>query len=139
MRSLSILVVDDEKNQRETLAQILRDQNFQVVTAADGPQAIGLLKETCFDVILSDFRMPGGSGVDVAKKAIELCPQSVTLIMTAYADVQSVIEAMRAGVVDYLLKPLNVDSLIRKIDILQDRRDLQREVTELRAELNRSL
>lgn len=139
MRSLSILVVDDEKNQRETLAQILRDQNFQVVTAADCPQAIQLLHETSFDVVLSDFRMPGGTGVDVAKKAIELCPQGVTLIMTAYADVQSVIEAMRAGVVDYLLKPLNVDSLLRKIAIFQDRRDLQREVTFLRAEINRSL
>lgn len=139
MRSLSILVVDDEKNQRETLAQILRDQNFQVVTASDSQQAIDLLKESAFDVILSDFRMPGGSGVDVAKKAMELCPQSVTLIMTAYADVTSVIEAMRAGVIDYLLKPLNVDSLLRKIEILQERRDLQREVTFLRSEINRSL
>src|ERR1022692_4537169 len=129
MRNLSILVVDDENNQRETLAQILRDQNFQVVTASDSQQAIDLLKETPFDVILSDFRMPGGSGVDVAKKAMELCPQSVTLIMTAYADVQSVIEAMRAGFIDYLLKLLNVDSLLRKIEILQERRDLQREVT----------
>jgi len=138
-RVLSILVVDDEKNQRETLAQILRDQNFQVVTASDSQQAIDILKESPFDVILSDFRMPAGSGVDVAKKAMELCPQSVTMIMTAYADVQSVIEAMRAGVIDYLLKPLNVDSLLRKIQILQERRDLQREVTFLRAEINRSL
>jgi two-component system response regulator PilR (NtrC family) len=139
MRNLSILVVDDEKNQRETLAQILRDQNFQVVTAEDCPQAIDLLKDTPFDIVLSDFRMPGGSGLEVAKKALELCPQCVTLIMTAYADVQSVIEAMRVGVVDYLLKPLNVDSLLRKVQILQDRRDLQREVTFLRAEINRSL
>src|SRR5438874_590602 len=111
MRPLSILVVDDEKTQRETLAQILRDQNFQVVTASDVPSAISNLSQISFDVILTDFRMPGGTGVDVAKKSAELCPQSVTLIMTAYADVQSVIEAMRAGVVDYLLKPLNVDSL----------------------------
>src|ERR1039457_1974181 len=106
MRPLSILVVDDEKNQRETLAQILRDQQFQVVTAQDGAQAMELLTETTFDVILSDFRMPGGSGIDVAKKAGEINPEAVTFIMTAYADVNSVIEAMRAGVVDYLLKPL---------------------------------
>ncbi len=137
MRPLSILVVDDEKNQRETLAQILRDQSFQVVTAGDVSEAQNLLAETSFDVILTDFRMPGGSGLDVAKKAQELCPQSVTLIMTAYADVRSVIEAMRAGVVDYLLKPLNVDSLLRKLSILQERQDLQREVLFLRAEINR--
>jgi DNA-binding NtrC family response regulator len=138
MRALTILVVDDEKNQRETLAQILRDQDYQVVTASDVPMAITLLQETPFDVILSDFKMPGGSGIEVAKKALEICPQSVTLIMTAYADVQSVIEAMRAGVVDYLLKPLNVDSLLRKIEILRERSDLQREVSFLRAEMNRN-
>ena len=138
MRGLTILVVDDEKVQRETLAQILRDQGFQVVTAGDAPTAVKLLQETPYDVILSDFRMPGGTGIDVAKKALELCPQSATLIMTAYADVQSVIEAMRAGVVDYLLKPLNVDSLLRKIEILRERNDLQREVTFLRSEMNRN-
>src|SRR4051812_14556805 len=138
MRQLNILVVDDEKTQRETLAQILRDQSFQVVTAPDATSAFQILSQTTFDIILTDFRMPGGSGIDVAKKAAELCPESVTLIMTAYADVQSVIEAMRAGVVDYLLKPLNVDSLLRKIQILQERKDLQKEVSFLRAEINRS-
>ena len=138
MRSFAILVVDDEKNQRETLAQILRDQHYQVVTAGDLQGALEQLSQISFDVILSDFRMPGGSGIDVAKKAGELCPQSSTLIMTAYADVQSVIEAMRAGVVDYLLKPLNVDSLLRKIEILKERRELQTEVKDLRAEINRS-
>jgi DNA-binding NtrC family response regulator len=139
MRNLSILVVDDEKNQRETLGQILRDQNFDVETAVDVTQALSFLNQNPYDVILTDFRMPGGSGIDVAKKAMELCPQSVTLIMTAYADVQSVIEAMRAGVVDYLLKPLNVDSLLKKIELLNERRELQREVSFLRAEINRSL
>jgi DNA-binding NtrC family response regulator len=138
MRLFTVLVVDDEKNQRETLAQILRDQGLQVVTASDAPTALNLLSETSFDLILTDFRMPGGTGIDVAKKALELCPQSATLIMTAYADVQGVIEAMRAGVVDYMLKPLNVDSLLRKIEILQERTHLQQEVSFLRSELNRS-
>lgn len=133
----SILVVDDEKNQRETLAQILSDQDHQVQTAADVPEAIEILKNKAFDLILSDFRMPGGTGIDVANKAIELNIKTAVMIMTAYADVEGVISAMRAGVVDYLLKPLNVDSLIKKIETLRENRELRREVSHLRVELNR--
>ncbi len=133
----SILVVDDEKNQRETLAQILLDQGFQVKTSSNVANAYTALAEESFDLVLSDFRMPGGSGIDVAKKAIELNIKTAVIIMTAYADVESVIQAMRAGVLDYLLKPLNVDSLLKKIEILLENRDLRREVGVLRSEINR--
>src|SRR4051812_34016649 len=95
-RSLSILVVDDERIQRETLAAILSDasESYVVTTAHDVASAVEVLRQGAVDVVLSDFRIPGGSGIDVARKASELCPESVSLIMTAYADVDSVIEAM---------------------------------------------
>lgn len=137
MRSLSVLVVDDEKIQRETLASILSDQAYSVVTAHDVPSAVATLKTQSFDIVLTDFRIPGGTGLDVARRALELSPEVATLIMTAYADVQSVIDAMRAGVLDYLLKPLNVESLLRRLAIIRERRELQLEVTFLRSEMHR--
>src|SRR5262245_10877774 len=139
MRSLSVLVVDDEKVQRETLASILQDEGYAVTTALDVPTATEALRAQSFDVVLSDFRIPGGSGLDVARTALEFSPEAATLIMTAYADVQSVIEAMRIGVLDYLLKPLNVQSLLRRLAIIRDRRRLQLEVSFLRSEMSRKV
>lgn len=132
-----ILVVDDEKNQRETLAHILSDQGYEVTTAAGVPEAKALLKDKAFDLVLTDFKMPGGSGVDVATEALQLNPKTSVMIMTAYADVESVIAAMRAGVADYLLKPLNVDSLLKKIEMLKENRELKNEIGILRAQINR--
>lgn len=138
VRALSILVVDDERVQRETLAAILVDAGYQVTTAHDVDTAFAALRqETHIDVVLTDFRIPGGSGIDVARKVGELCPEAVSLIMTAYADVTSVIEAMRAGVLDYLLKPLNVESILRRLEIIRERRDLRVEVNFLRSEINK--
>ena len=139
MRSMTVLVADDERVQRETLASILTDEGYLVITAGDVPAAVEVLRQNCCDIILTDFRMPGGTGLDIACKARELCPESATLIMTAYAEVQGVIEAMRMGVLDYLLKPLNVDSLLRRLAIIRDRRDLQLEVNFLRSEMNRNI
>ena len=135
---LQILVVDDEKIQRETLASILRDHGYGTTTAEDVPTALATLRNRSFEVVLTDFRIPGGSGLDVARQAGELCPDAVSLIMTAYADVQSVIEAMRLGVVDYLVKPLNVKTLLRRLDIIRDLRELELEVRFRRTEINRS-
>jgi DNA-binding NtrC family response regulator len=138
MRPLAILVVDDEKVQRETLAAILRDHSYAVTVAHDVPSAYEVLaaSQAC-DVILTDFRMPGGSGIDVARRAADLCPQSVTLMMTAYADVDSVIEAMRIGVLDYLLKPLKVEALLARLELIRERQALRAEVNYLRAAMSR--
>ncbi len=137
MRAFSILVVDDEQLQRETLASILTEDGYHVTTAGDVAGALEALAEGNFEAVLTDFRMPGGSGLDVARKCSEVCPEAAILVMTAYADVQSVIDAMRLGVVDYLLKPLNVEALLRRLAIIRDRRALQLEVNFLRGEMNR--
>ncbi len=137
METYAILVVDDEKNQREILSEILVDQGFSVKMAGSVSEAAQQLEQTRYDLVLTDFRMPGGSGIDVAKKAMEMDPKTAVIIMTAYADVESVIQAMQAGVLDYLLKPLNVDSVLKKIEILRENRELKQEVGNLRAEINR--
>lgn len=134
---LKVLVVDDEKVQRETLAAILSDHGYLTCTAEDVPSALAALRTRSFDVLLSDFRIPGGSGLDVARRAGELNPSTVSLIMTAYADVNSVIEAMRLGVVDYLVKPLHVDSLLSRLAIIHEQRVQQLEVSYLRTAIHR--
>ena len=80
--------------------------------------------------------MPGGSGLDLARKAREIAPESFIIIMTAYADVTGVIEAMRLGVLDYLLKPLNFDTMLLRLKLIREGLELREEVRRLRAELN---
>ena len=132
----SILVVDDEEVQRETLADILRGLKFKVFTASSSTEALELLQDQSVDCLLTDFRMPGHSGVDLSKMVAASHPETSLFIMTAYADVPSVIEAMRTGVLDYFLKPLNVDALIRKIELIRERKILLSEVHSLRQQLN---
>jgi DNA-binding NtrC family response regulator len=136
MISFSILVVDDESNQRETLIEILSDSGFAVEGAEDVESAKVKIENKKFNLVLSDFKMPGGSGLDVAKKALEMDSKTVVMMMTAYADVGSVISAMQAGVADYLLKPLNIDSVIRKVEVLKENFELKTEINRLRAEIN---
>ena len=138
MHAFRVLVVDDEEIQRETLAQLLRDQKYQVVTSPNVDAAKTQLLEMEFDIVVTDFRMPGSTGLDLARYCSERAPDTYVIVMTAFADVNSVIESMRLGVIDYLLKPLNVDLLIRKIAVLKERSELSQEVAQLRKSLNQS-
>ena len=133
---MKILIADDERIQRETLSAILADHSHQTVACANLSEAISALQRESFDLILSDFKMPDGTGIEVAAKARQVSPEAAVFIMTAYADVSSVIDAMRIGVVDYLLKPLNVEHLLRKIRLIDDYKALLSEVQALRSIIN---
>jgi DNA-binding NtrC family response regulator len=135
---MRILVVDDERIQRDTLAAILSDNGYQVSTSDNVTNAKKLILESVFDLILSDFKMPDGTGLDVAESARKFLPDAAIFIMTAYADVQSVIDSMRVGVVDYILKPINVEALLRKIRFLDEHRKMFMELQDLRSKLERN-
>lgn len=135
---MKILITDDERVQRETLSAILTDLGHETVTAGNFGEACVALSGSLFDLVLTDFKMPDGSGLDVAAKVRQLMPETSVFIMTAYADVSSVIEAMRVGVVDYFLKPLNVELLLKKIRLLTEHKNLLAEVTDLRSRLSKS-
>jgi len=136
MELMQILIADDERVQRETLAAILSDRGHDTKVCSNVSEAVLALQANTFDVILTDFKMPDGTGIEVASRAKQLLPETPVFIMTAYADVTSVIDAMRVGVVDYLLKPLNVDHLLRKIQLVTEHRELLSEVGHLRSRLN---
>jgi DNA-binding NtrC family response regulator len=134
---MRVLVVDDERIQRDSLGALLEEQGMSVELASDVKTATSLLFANAYDVVITDFKMTDGTGLDAAKVALQINPSCTVIMMTAYADVQSVIDAMRIGVADYLLKPINVQNLIKKLSLLSERTELQKDIQNLRAQLNK--
>ncbi|MFO8026862.1 MAG: sigma-54 dependent transcriptional regulator [Opitutales bacterium] len=109
----TILIVDDEKNTREGLAMALEDEH-EVYKASSAEEAFNLMEAEVFDVVLTDLRMAGKSGLTVIDKAIKLPNRPICIMMTAYGNVETAVEAMRRGAFDFLTKPVNLE----KLDIL---------------------
>ena len=100
-----ILVVDDEKIARVTLAEILRMEGYSVSEAGDGPEALAAVKDNSFDLVLLDLKMPGMDGIEVMQKLAEITPDTLVIMLTAHGSMESAIEALRQGAHDYLTKP----------------------------------
>lgn len=109
----TILIVDDEKNTLEGLCLALED-DYDVYMAYGTEEAFNLMESETFDVVLTDLRMPGKSGLSVIDKAIKLPNQPICIMMTAYGNVETAVEAMRRGAYDFLTKPVSLE----KLDIL---------------------
>jgi heterodisulfide reductase subunit A len=107
-----ILVVDDELIVRESLRDTLREDRFQVEAAESGAQALEMLAAESFHLMLTDIKMPGMDGVELLKAAKAAHPDLSVLMMTAYAAVETAVEAMKIGALDYLVKPFDPDVLI---------------------------
>jgi len=122
-----ILVVEDEQTLREGIATAFGERGWAVSTAVDGREAYDLLEGEMFDVVITDYKMPQGSGLEVLKRCKQINESTVVLLMTAYGTVESAVEAMRAGVYDYVLKPFDLDELEAKVEkALEHRRILAR-------------
>ena len=131
-----ILVVDDEANARTALAELLRDEGYQVETAADGFKALPKLDEFDPELVLTDLKMPGLDGLGLMKKAREKDPEQVVVMMTAYGAIDTAVSAMREGAADYLTKPINFEELVLVIDRALERRRLRAEAGQLRQRLS---
>ena len=130
-----ILVVDDEPRQRETLAQALGQWGHTVLQAADGEQALGLLTGEPVDLVMTDLRMPGMSGLDLLARCQENRPDVAIIVMTAFGTIEGAVEAMRQGASDFLTKPLDLDQLEIVVRRTMDLRNLVRENRRLRRRL----
>ena len=106
----TILIVDDEKNTREGLSIALME-DYEVYTASGADEAFNLMEAETFDVILTDLRMAGKSGLKVIDHAIQLPNRPICIMMTAYGNVETAVEAMRRGAFDFLTKPVNLEKL----------------------------
>src|SRR5688572_6517458 len=133
----SVLVVDDEPLIRDTLAEFLQQEGFAVRTAATGEAALEEVRRQKFDVLLCDVNLPGMDGIEVLERARAVSPETFVLLITAYATVESAVEAFHKGAHDYLMKPIILHEVLGKLRRLLTQRDLFRENEWLRRELSR--
>jgi DNA-binding NtrC family response regulator len=119
-----ILVVDDEPLIRETLAEYLTQEGFQVTACAEGEEAVERAGQEAFDVALCDMQLPGMDGIEVLDQLLKVNPQTFVLLITAYATVENAVEAFQRGAHDYLMKPIILDEVLNKIRHLLAYRDL---------------
>ena len=112
----TLLVVDDEKHQRESLQMILEDEGYRVTAAADGREALGLAAETHPEVVLTDLKMPGLSGLDLVKALTEGPLPPRVILITAHGSVERAREAHRLGAFDYMSNPVVADELLFRVE-----------------------
>jgi DNA-binding response OmpR family regulator len=124
MEGKSILIVDDEKNIRLTLSQALEVLEVETDTAANGEEALVKLKEREFGLILLDLKMPGMDGMEVLRRVREIRPDIRIIIITAYGTVESAVEAMKLGAVDFIQKPFSPEEIRELVSRVMDREKL---------------
>ena len=110
-RQSRILVVDDDPEMRALLLDVLRGAGYEVIEATDGAQAVLAMRARTFDVILMDKNMPGPSGLDLLPGFRRVSPASRIIMMTAFGDLPSYMEAVEKGAVEYLFKPFRMEEL----------------------------
>ena len=111
----NILIIDDEKEIREGLVEILKDAGFAVDSADNGEQGLDKIKKKDFDVVVTDLIMPVVGGMEVLRGTKHIKPQTRVILITAFATVDNAVEAMKAGASDYITKPFRVDEVQTKI------------------------
>ena len=129
-----VLIVDDDKNTRDGLVRALRGR-YDVIPAESGDKALEILSNNEVDIILSDVRMPGIDGITLIQRARANKPDLISILLTAYGNVEIAVEAMKAGAYDFLMKPVNLDHL----DLLLQRALRSREVEAENMLLHREL
>ncbi len=138
MTPKQLLVVDDDTAMREMLASLFRDRGFAVSEAASAGEAIERASDNLFDVILSDIRMQGKSGIEMVGELRELRPDTPVVLMTAFGSIDSAVESMRAGAFDYITKPFEPDAVLLTIERALERRELEEENRRLRRAVDRT-
>jgi DNA-binding NtrC family response regulator len=111
MTDRRILIVDDELSVRSSLQEWFMEDGFLVETAEDGQAALRAMDRGPYDIVLLDLKMPGMDGISVQKRVREIDPEATIIILTAYASVQTAVEALKLGAFDYVTKPVDPDDL----------------------------
>jgi len=131
----SVLIVDDEKHTREGLQQAL-EEHYDVSVAGSADEAFNLMEVQEYDVIVTDLRMPGKSGLKVIDKALALANRPIVIMMTAYGNIETAVEAMKRGAFDFLTKPVNLEKLEILIQRALKTKTLEVEVKQLHERLD---
>ncbi len=124
MNHFNVLIVDDEEDFLETITERLNNRQVDASGARSGEEALKLLREKTFDVVIMDIKMPGGmDGIEALREIKKIQPLAEVLLLTGHASVETSIEGMKQGAFDYLLKPIKLDDLLKKIAYAIDKKD----------------
>ena len=133
---MNILVVDDESVIREGLARILEGDDFTVDAAKNGHAAIELLQQKEYDLIITDLKMPGMSGFEVLNAVKILQPDTPVIMITGFATVETAVEAMKSGTVDYIVKPFTPDQIREKVHLALEQKKTSAEEIYIKKEMD---
>jgi two-component system response regulator PilR (NtrC family) len=125
------LIVDDELNIRKVLRVILEENNLEVDEAASVSESVTTIKDNYFDLAIVDLRLPDGSGIDILRTIKENSPDTVVLVITAFASTETAVETMKAGAYDYVTKPFNLDEIRIILKNISEKISLENRVKEL--------
>lgn len=124
---IRVLLVDDEERFVQNLAKLLRSRGFEAATAFDGAAGVAAVEKGAgFDVVLLDVKMPRMDGIEALRKIKETAPDTEVIMLTGHANVETGIEAMREGALDYLMKPCDIEDLVAKIREAHEIEDIRR-------------
>jgi two-component system response regulator PilR (NtrC family) len=130
-----ILVVDDEKSMRDFLSIMLKKEGYEVSTAENGEDALRAVQAEIFDLVITDVKMPRMDGLEVLKMVKDVSPETVVLMITAFATTETAVEAMKLGAYDYITKPFKVEEIKLVIRKALEKRSLRKENILLRREM----
>ena len=137
MQQHKLLIIDDERRMCVVLKTALESDKLAVTTANSGEAAMAAMEVDKFDVIISDIKMPGISGMTVLQRVKANSPETDVLRMTASADAQTAVNAMKMGAYDYIIKPFEIDVLRHKVKNILEKSDLKTENRVLKQNLTR--
>lgn len=132
---LTVLIVDDDKRLLSVLKGLLTEENHEVTTCSNGLDAIHLFSERQFDLVITDLMMPGAGGMEVLKETRKISPETLVILITGFASIESAIQAIREGAYDYITKPFKMEEIKIVVNNATERIRLVRENTRLIEEL----
>ena len=135
MKEYHILIIDDEQTQREVLTGYLNKKGYHILNAESGEEGIKLVSQNPVDIVLSDFKMPDRTGLEVLEEVKRINPEISFVIITAYSTVENAVKAMRLGANDYISKPVDLDELDLMIEKIIENRNLKSEISYLKSQL----
>ena len=138
MAKRSVLIVDDDAAMRQMLASLFRDEGYDAVPAGSAEEALKKAAGSEFDVVLSDIKMPGRSGIELLGELRGVCPETPVVLMTAFGSIETAVEGMRAGAFDYVTKPFEPEAVLLTMQRAVERRALEQENRRLRRAVDRT-
>lgn len=132
-----VLIVDDERAIRDLLSDAVRQTGYEVFSASNGEEALSLIRQENIHIAICDIRMPGMSGIELLKQILDISPETIVIMITAYASVETAVNALRNGALDYILKPIVYEDVIAKISRIDQYLKIKRENQILRDEIER--